>query len=173
MSNDVIAKKYAKAVAIEDANEFYENLCRLNSAFVLPKFKILIESNQIKKEKKVELLCSFFENLSPHFKNFLKLLVENSRLSCIPQLVKELERQKSSQENAYLGVVYTKEALSETSLNELEAKLSSKFNVKIKLRNQISQNDGVKIALEELGYEISFSMEALQKKMSEFILKII
>ena len=37
----------------------------------------------------------------------------------------------------------------------------------------MTQIDGVKIALEELGYELSFSMKTLQNKLSEFILKTI
>ncbi len=170
--NDLIAKKYAKAIALRaDMNEFYDNLCVLNSAFILPKFKVLIESTQVKKEKKIELLSSFFTTLNPNFKNFLKLLTQNSRLSYIPQIVKELEKERSLREKIYLGVVYTKENLSEDKLKELESKLSTKLGVKINLKNELNQESGVKIALEELGYELSFSMKELSHKMSEFILK--
>ncbi|WP_276883537.1 F0F1 ATP synthase subunit delta [Campylobacter cuniculorum] len=170
--NDLIAKKYAKAVAPRaDMNEFYNNLCVLNSAFTLPKFKTLIESTQIKKDKKLELIHSFFTQMSPNFKNFLKLLAENSRLSYIPQIVKELEKEISYKGKTYLGVVYTQENLDEEKLKELENKLSTRLNAKIKLKNQLNQDKGVKITLEELGYEISFSMKDLQNKISEFILK--
>ncbi|EOH2000932.1 ATP F0F1 synthase subunit delta, partial [Campylobacter jejuni] len=35
---NIIARRYAKAIASRsDINEFYQNLCILNSAFVLPK----------------------------------------------------------------------------------------------------------------------------------------
>ncbi|EJE7730812.1 F0F1 ATP synthase subunit delta, partial [Campylobacter coli] len=93
--------------------------------------------------------------------------------SCIPQIAKELERQKSFKENIFLETVYSKEVLSEDNIKELENRLSAKFGVKIKLQNKVGLNEGVKISLEELGYEISFSMKALQNKMSEYILKII
>ncbi|EAH4660813.1 TPA: ATP F0F1 synthase subunit delta, partial [Campylobacter jejuni] len=47
---NIIARRYAKAIASRaDINDFYQNLCILNSAFVLPKFKNIIESNEIKK----------------------------------------------------------------------------------------------------------------------------
>ena len=91
----------------------------------------------------------------------------------MPQIVEELERQNAFKENIFLGVVYVSEKLDDESLRELEARLSAKFNVKVKLRMQIAQIDGVKIALEELGYELSFSMKTLQNKLSEFILKTI
>lgn len=170
----LIAKKYARAIVSRvDKQEFYENLCFLASAFNDTKFKTLIESNQITKEKKLEFISSFFEKINPKFQNFIKLLINNSRLDCIPQIAKELEREKSFQENVFLGVVYTAQVLEQAQIKSLEERLSSKFNVKIKLKNEASGNDKVKISLEELGYEISFSMQTLQKKMSEFILKII
>ncbi len=97
---NIIARRYAKAIASRaDINDFYQNLCILNSAFVLPKFKNIIESNEIKKERKMEFLDSFFDIKNSSFQNFLRLLIENSRLECIPQIVKELERCKINHKN--------------------------------------------------------------------------
>ncbi|EAL7206984.1 ATP F0F1 synthase subunit delta, partial [Campylobacter coli] len=73
--NDLIAKRYAKAIALRaDISEFYDNLSVLSSAFASPKFKNIIESNQIQKEKKLEFVISLIEKASPSFNNFLKLL---------------------------------------------------------------------------------------------------
>jgi len=171
--NDLIAKKYAKAISSNDIEEFYTNLTILNSIFLEEKFQILIQSNQIKKQKKLEFIFSFFDKMSPKFKNFLKLLVENSRLILIPQILKELQKQKALNDNTFLGVIYTQEKLDDSKIKDIQARLSAKFNVNIRLENQHSQNEGVKIALEELGYEISFSMKTIQNRMSEFVLKII
>lgn len=171
---NIIARRYVKAIASRpDMNDFYQNLCILNSAFVLPKFRNIIESREIKKERKMEFLNSFFDIKNSSFQNFLRILIENSRLGCIPQIVKELERQKAFQENIFVGIVYSKENLSQESLKEFEIKLNKKFNANIKLNNKISQNDSVKIELEELGYELSFSMKAFQNALNEYILKII
>lgn len=170
---NIIARRYAKAIASRaDINVFYQNLCILNSAFVLPKFKNIIESNEIKKERKMEFLDSFLILKILVFK-ILRLLIENSRLECIPQIVKELERQKAFKENIFVGIVYSKEKLSQENLKDLEVKLNKKFDANIKLNNKINQDDSVKIELEELGYELSFSMKALQNKLNEYILKII
>ncbi|MCX2683336.1 F0F1 ATP synthase subunit delta [Campylobacter sp. MIT 21-1685] len=174
MNRHLIAKKYVQALLTRvDLDEFYTNLSLLNSAFLVPKFKTIVESNQIKKEKKIELLQSFFEKSNQNFLNFLTILTYNSRLICIPEIVEELRKQKSLKENLFLGQVFSKEPLDEATLEKLESKLNTKFNVKIKLTNQITHNDGVKISLEELGYEISFSAKMLQEKMTEFVLKII
>lgn len=49
---NTVAKKYAKAIALRtDARDFYENLRILASAFTLAKFRILVKSTEIKKEK--------------------------------------------------------------------------------------------------------------------------
>ncbi|WP_373447847.1 F0F1 ATP synthase subunit delta [Campylobacter bilis] len=169
----MIATRYAKAIISRaDIDEFYQNLCILNSAFALPKFRNIIESTQVKKEKK-EFLNSFFETKNSNFQNFLKLLVENSRLSCIPHIIKELQRQKAFKENIFEGIIYSKEKLDPKDLADLQVKLNKKFNANIKLNNKTNQDDSVKIELEELGYELSFSMKALQNKLNEYILKII
>ncbi|MEE6620388.1 hypothetical protein VWN47_10770, partial [Campylobacter jejuni] len=42
-------------------------------SFVLPKFKNIIESNEIKKERKMEFLDSFFDIKNSSFQNFLRL----------------------------------------------------------------------------------------------------
>ena len=170
--NDLIAKKYVKAIAARaDIDEFYKNLELLNSAFSSPKFRIIMEFTRIKKEKKLELLSSFFTQISPSFKNFLRLLIQNSRLSCIPEIFEELEKEIHFKKNIHLGIVYTKENLNEESLRKLEEKLGIRFNTTIKLKNQLSQNNEARITLEELDYEIFFSMKTIQSKMSEFILK--
>ncbi|TKX31902.1 F0F1 ATP synthase subunit delta [Campylobacter aviculae] len=172
--DNLIAKKYAKAIISRiDEEEFYKNLLILNSAFSLPKFKDIINSSQIQKDKKLDLLNSFFERINPNFTNFLKILVKNSRLSYIPQIFKELEKQKALKDNISTGIVYSKETLDESIIKELEYKIGSKLDTKIKLENKITLDNGIKIHLEELGYEISFSMKTFQNKISEYILKII
>ena len=170
----VVAKRYAKAIASrDDVDEFYKNLSVLASAFAHPKFKILIQTREISREKKLELLKSMLEKPHPKFNNLLRILLENSRLPCIPQIVAELEKQRFFRDNVFLGVAYSGQALDALSLKNLEEKLGAKFNVQIKLSNQVAPIAGIKITLEELGYEVSFFMKTFQNRLSEFILKTI
>ena len=169
---DLIAKKYAKAVLMRaDANEFYEFLLAVVPAFSLDKFKLILNSYEIKKDEKLKVVMSFFQKTTPNFTNFIKLLAQNSRLGLIPQIVEELRKQKALKEQIYSGIIFSQEAVKADKIAELEQKLSKKFNVSIKLDNQITQTQGIKISLDELGYEISFSMQSLKSKMSDYILK--
>ncbi|ACM63555.1 F0F1 ATP synthase subunit delta [Campylobacter lari] len=170
----VIAKTYAKAILERnDFENFYSNLLELSSAFASNKFIDILNSYEIKQDKKLELILSLLDNPSDAFKNFINLIVDNKREMLIPEITKELSEQKASKENTFLGQVYSKEKLSEEEIKNLEEKLSLKFNAKIRLDSKISDNDSVKISLDGLGYEISFSMQSLKAKMNEYILKAI
>ncbi|WP_297193529.1 F0F1 ATP synthase subunit delta [uncultured Campylobacter sp.] len=170
--NDLLAKRYAKAIlSRNDSDEFYEFLSSVNTAFSLPKFKEILNSYELKKDKKLELILSFFKELKPSFVNFLKILTQNSRLYLIPFVLEELRKQKALKEQIYSGIVFSKNEVDSSKLLELEKALSKKFAVNIKLTNKLSKDSGVKISLDELGYEISFSMQNLQMKMSDYILK--
>ena len=69
-------------------------------------------------------------------------------------------------------MVHSPKALHKKELDELEKKLSQKFKLTIRLRNETNAaTQGIKISLDELGYELGFSMQALKSKMSEYILK--
>ncbi|HEC1751013.1 TPA: F0F1 ATP synthase subunit delta [Campylobacter lari] len=170
----VIAKTYAKAILERnDFEDFYSNLLELSSAFASNKFIDILNSYEIKQDKKLELILSLLNNPSDAFKNFINLIVDNKREMLIPEITKELSEQKALKENTFLGQVYSKEKLSEEEIKNLEEKLSLKFNAKIRLDSKISDNDSVKISLDGLGYEISFSMQSLKAKMNEYILKAI
>ncbi|AJC85706.1 F0F1 ATP synthase subunit delta [Campylobacter sp. RM16704] len=172
--NSVIAKTYAKAILErDDFDFFYNHLIQLSSAYNSEKFVSILNSYEIKQEKKLEFLLSLLDNTSEPFKNFLTLIITNSREMLIPDIVKELNEQKALKENMFLGQVYSKEVLNQEEIKNLEVKLSQKFNANIRLDSKISDNDGVKVSLDGLGYEISFSMKNLKAKMNEYILKAI
>lgn len=170
--DNLIAKKYAKAILTrKDSNDFYELLSSVVPAFSLEKFKLILGSNELTKEQKFEFVASLFQKAKPNLVNFLKLLAQNSRLALIPQIAEELRKQKALKEQIYSGIIYSKKALKKDELANFEEKLSKKFGVSVKLSNQITDTQGIKMSLDELGYELSFSMQSLQSKMSEYILK--
>lgn len=171
--DNLIAKRYAQAILTQkNADEFYELLSTLVGAFSLEKFKAILNSSQISKDEKLKFISSCLDKGKPNFMNFLKILAQNSRLNLIPQIAQELGRQKALKAQIYEGVVHSPKALHKKELDELEKKLSQKFKLTIRLRNETNAaTQGIKISLDELGYELGFSMQALKSKMSEYILK--
>ncbi|TEY03120.1 F0F1 ATP synthase subunit delta [Campylobacter sp. US33a] len=170
----LVVKKYAKAIFLsKDADYICEQLNKISQAFSISRFKAILESYDIKKEKKIEFVMSILGEVKPSLHHLIQLLGLNSRLALIPNIVEELKKQKALEENIYFGTIYSKESLEENKINELEQGLSKRFDAKIKLNSKQTDQQGIKISLEELGYEISFSMDNLKTKLNEYILKII
>lgn len=170
----LIAKKYANAIILDKLTDnFFEKLNFISQAFYIDKFNLIINSNEISKDKKLNLILSFCDNVDDKFLNFLKLLANNSRLSYIPYIAQELKKQKDIMKNSYEGFIYTKEKIQEDKLKQIEEKISNKLNSKITLKNILNNEDGVKVSIDDLGYEIAFSVDILKNKISEYILKTI
>ena len=175
--NDLIAKRYVKALLdgrdLNSATAVYNDLKTISSAFSDEKFISIVSSSEVKSNDKVELVVSFVENCSDDLKNLIKLLGANNRLELIPAMVKELDGQISKMNNTYTGVVYTNTELSADYVSSIEAQFSKKFDVKLSLSQNVCDYDGIKVDIDSLGVEISFSKERLKSQMINHILKAV
>jgi F-type H+-transporting ATPase subunit delta len=173
----VVSKKYVKALlqGIDESKykEYYDKLNLLSSTFGLEKMRNIILSPNISKDEKYNFLISLVDTDEKHFNNFIKILVENDRLMLLPSICDELRYQISIKENSFVGSVISNSALDENSIKSIEEKLSSKFNSTIKLNSVVTDYPGIKIEIEDLGVEISFSIDRLKAQMTEHILKAI
>lgn len=174
---EIIAKKYIKALLANTNDSQLEDLKRyftdLSSAFTLDKFKNIINSPSIPSKDKFDFVLSLVDNPNPSFINLLKLLSDSKRFDIIPELADEFFKQKSIKDRVYTGIVTSSCGLSQDEIALLEKKFSEKFSSTIKLESQVSDYNGVKVELNDLGYEISFSLDRLRSQMSEYILKAI
>mgnify|MGYP000908410095 CR=1 FL=1 len=176
--SDVIAKRYTKALIEKfDKSELdvlVANLKVVADAFKVDKFNSIINSPIVSKEKKEELIFSLFEkSLDSKFSNFLKLLSENKRFNLIPEILSDIETKVAAFDNRYRGVIYSSDKLLEDEIKKIEEIFSKKFDANISLEHSKGEYNGIKVDIEELGVEISFSMDRLKHNMSEYILKAI
>ena len=173
----VVAKKYVKAL-FEASNDktikkYYENLKVLSSTYALEKMKNILLSPTISKDEKYNFVISLIDGSDEKFNNFIKVLVENDRMDLVPAICDELRYQLSIKENRFVGHIISSSEIDEKSIKSIEEKLSSKFNSSILLENVKSDYPGIKIEIEDLGVEISFSIDRLKAQMTEHILKAI
>ncbi len=173
----VVAKKYVKAL-FETSNEktikkYYENLQLLSSTYTLDKMKNILLSPTISKSKKYDFLISLIDSSDKKFNNFIKVLVENDRMDLVPAICDELRYQLSIKENRFVGHIISSSTIDKKSIKSIEKKLNSKFNATILLENIKSDYPGIKIEIEDLGVEISFSIDRLKAQITEHILKAI
>lgn len=172
-----IAKKYVNALTSgcndTELVDVYGLLTQLVEAFKIEKFNNIILSPDVSAKAKEELVLSLVETKNTKFQNFIKLLSSNDRLKLIPVVAKELKYQLSLKNNTYEGNVSTNFKMSQAQISMLEDNFSKKFNAKIKLNANENSYPGIKVELDDLGIEVSFSVERLKAQMTEHILKAI
>ena len=105
--------------------------------------------------------------------NFIKILGEKRRLGLLPFIAKELDSQIAKMNNSYVGVVYTNQELSNDYVSSIEKQFSKKFDVKLSLSQNVCDYDGIKVDIDGLGVEISFSKERLKSQLIDHILKAV
>lgn len=173
----IIAKKYVSAL-ISSCNDaevaaISTQIAELATAYSSAKFNNIILSPDVTTEKKEEFVLSLLSKADGKVVNFIKLLVKNDRLTEIPSIDKELKFQISQKNNSYIGEIISNFELSADQIAKLEENFGKKFNATIKLNNVVSDYPGIKIELNDLGVEVSFSLDRLKSQMVEHILKAI
>jgi len=175
--NDLIAKRYVKALIdgrdVESATAICNDLKTISSAYGEDKFISIVTSSEVNSEDKVKLVLSFVDNTSAELTNLVKLLGTKKRLEIIPAITSELESQVAKMNNSYTGVVYCNKELSTDYISTIEKKFSEKFNVQLSLSQNVCDYDGIKVDIDSLGVEISFSKDRLKSQMIEHILKAV
>ncbi len=175
--NGIIAKKYVNALMKScndsEIDSVEQSISEIVRAFSSAKFNNIILSPDLSKEQKEEFILSLVETKDRKIINFIKLLVLNDRLTLIPAIAKELKFQISLKSNSYEGEIISNFEINEEQVAKLEENFSKKFSANIKLHSFVSDFPGVKIELDDLGVEVSFSLERLKSQMVEHILKAI
>ncbi|MFK5880738.1 MAG: F0F1 ATP synthase subunit delta [Sulfurospirillum sp.] len=176
MSNQ-IARKYVKALMKsfddKELKEIFLSLEELSSACKIDKFNNIIESPDMDSKKREEFVLSLNKNSNAKFVNFLKLLSQNNRLDLMPEICNELKYQEALKNNRFNGVIMSDFEITQDKISALEESFSKKFNSHIKLTKSDVEYPGVKVKIDDLGLEVSFSLERLKAQMSEYILKAI
>lgn len=173
--NDIIAKKYVKAILTDfEGNQLEELIAGLKSlalAFFIPKLKLILNNPEMNFKEKADFLYSLCDIENKKFHNLLLLLGYNDKLEALPKIYEELIYQKAVIDNSFLGLISGNFDLSEEKKKSLEEKFSNKFNAKIKFDFEKNNYDGIKVELDDLGYEVNFSIGRLEDQMSDHILK--
>lgn len=175
---ELIAKKYIKALSFNSDIESMENTTTIFStlakSFEDSKFRaVMTNPNVSSKDKESILLDSVKAANSQKVNNLLKLLVENKRIAVIPAIAIELQKKMANLTKNYKGVVSSNSVVEESLLQSLSLGLGQKYGAKITLKSVQNDFNGVKVEVEGLGVEISFSKDRIQNQIIEHIIKAI
>lgn len=175
--NEVVAKKYIKAILADlkgaELDTFTSDLEKISEAYEYEKFKNIIALPTLSSSEKAKFLISLIKKPSQKFQNFISLIAQNKRFNLLPLIANGLKAEHAIAQNIYLGKIYANTKLSKEQIKALEDSFSKRFNAKIELEVADKSYNGVKVELNELGVEVSFSVDRLKAQMSEYILKAI
>ncbi len=173
---ELIAKRYVDALlslsSKEETSLFVEIFDDLALSFNDPKVATIIKAPIVNTSDKVELLLeSLADKSNDKLVNFIKLLAEHKRLDLIPAISTVLNAQIQKESNLYAGVINSNKKLGEDEVAKLENTLKRYTGSDIKLSQEESTLDGIKVAVDDLGIEVNFSKERVKEQLIDFIMK--
>ncbi len=171
---ELIAKRYASALSSvsKDIESIVEVLNILTEAISSNEVKIVLTSPIVSAEQKTEMvLFALGENTDATLVNFIKILGENRRLDLISAIAKVLNADLQKKSNQYEGILKSKEVLDDKELSKLEETLKKYTGSTIKLKQEKTDLDGLRVSVDDLGIEVNFSKQRVKEQLIDFIKK--
>lgn len=175
---ELIAKRYVKSLGEAVGSESLVNIAEifnaLSASFSEEKFSSVMQNPEVANADKESILLEAVKSAqSEKLNNFIKLLVENGRISTIPAMAEEMRKQIARSSKSYNGVVYSNEDIDAKTLTELSTSLGKKVDATVALEFVKSDNEGLKVDVTDLDMEINFSKTRVNAQLVEHILKAI
>ncbi|MGE4418392.1 MAG: F0F1 ATP synthase subunit delta [Sulfurimonas sp.] len=175
---ELIAKRYIKAIKQDsDAQKMQEIafvFSILAEAFNNEKFIQIINNPDVSKKQKSEILLDAVKSADfKEVENLIKLLAEHNRISIIPAIAEVMRKDIALTSKSYNGIVYSDSDIDAKVIEDLSSGLGSKFDSKISLKFKKDSFNGIKVDVEDLGIEISFSKSRINSQIIEHIAKAI
>ena len=175
---ELIAKRYIKAIVKDSDIESIKTMAfifsTLAESFKNKKFVQIINNPNVDKAHKSEILLKAVRSVdSKNVENLIKLLAENSRINIIPAISEVLRKNVATKTKNYSGIVYSDSNIDEKVIKDLSSGLGKRFDSTISLEFVKNSFNGIKVDVQDLGIEISFSKSRINDQIVEHIIKAI
>jgi len=171
---ELIAKRYAAALssACKDVTSVSKILNVLTEAIGNDEVMAALTSPIVSAEKKTEMILEALgDEADAALTNFIRILGENKRLALIPAIAKVLNAELQKASNKYEGVVKSGKKLGKEELERLEETLAGYTGSKIKLKQEKTDLEGLRVSVDDLGIEVNFSKQRVKEQLIDFIKK--
>ena len=170
---ELIAKRYAQALSsvAKDLPGTLEVLNVMSEVISNPEIKSTLTSPIISSASKTEMVLSAMSDDDSTLVNFIKVLGENKRLDLIPAITKVLNTDQQRVSNKYEGVLKSTSSMDEAALVNLEETLKKYTGSTIKLTQEKSDLEGLRVSVDDLGIEVNFSKQRVKEQLIDFIKK--
>jgi F-type H+-transporting ATPase subunit delta len=177
---DVVANRYAEALfqvgeETDSTTSLYEELKEVVDIVKENKdFYNILKSPLIGRSEKKDLIEKIFnDQISAHLKNFLKIMIDKDRILTLELVEKSFKTLLNEKNNIIEGIAITAIAMQEEEIEELEAKLSRKYNKTVTLENKVDKSilGGVLVRLgnEEIDGTVKARLEKMKDQLSQVI----
>jgi len=171
---ELIAKRYAKALLdISDEKSLetiLEELNALSESLSSKEIADAISNPLISNESKFEtLILPLKDKMDKNLFRLVEIMSENGRLSLIPTLKDILEFEIKKRGNKFEGSIESDGTLKAEDIKKLEDRLSEYTGAQISLKEIAKDKDGLKVEVEDLGIELSYSKERVKADLLAFI----
>ncbi|PAF48432.1 hypothetical protein BKH46_00530 [Helicobacter sp. 12S02634-8] len=174
---EVVAKKYTKALIESldgaDLSLVLEDFKGVVGAFSVDKFLDIINSPYVPRAQKCEFLLTLMESKNEKITNFIKLLAENNRLDMIPFVYGALQLHINETNQSYIGLLYLNEDIDASTIDAITRSLAGRLGVGLEIQKIITEIEGIKLVINGLGIEVSFSRDNFLNELKSYILKAI
>jgi len=175
---ELIAKRYLKAIKQGSNEESMQEIALifsiLSEAFNNEKFNQIINNPDVSRDQKSEILLTAIKAAGyKNVENLIKLLAEHNRIDIIPAIAEVMRKDIAKTSKVYNGIIYSDSIVDSKVIEDLGNGLGSRFNSKISLKFVKDNFNGIKVDVEDLGVEISFSKARINSQMIEHIIKAI
>jgi F-type H+-transporting ATPase subunit delta len=170
---ELIAKRYAKALSAstKDVKSLVAKLNVLSEVLSSSDIQTVLLSPIVDTDKKTQMVLASLDKKDKVLINFIKLLGEKKRLDILPAITKVLNAEIQKEANVYEGIVTSGKKLDEKKVQKLEKTLAKYTGATIKLNQEKSDLDGLRVSVEDLGIEVNFSKERVKEQLIDFIKK--
>ncbi len=177
---NIVASRYAEALfqVGEDSNStqrLYDELKAVVDIINQNKeFANILKSPIVSKDDKKDLITNIFgSQLNKEMLNFMKILADKDRLSLLTEIRESLKVLLNEKNNILEGVAITAVPMSQDEVNELQSKLSIKYNKTVILKNEIDESvlGGVLVRLgnEEIDGTVKNRLDKMKEQLSQVI----
>jgi len=171
---ELIAKRYASALlsVSKDIASIAEVLNAVTAAIEAKEVQTALTSPLVTAEMKTDMIIAALgEDADKTLVNFIKILGENKRLDLIPAIAKVLNADLQKESNQYEGVLKSSKKLGKEELSKLENTLKKYTGSTIKLTQEKTDLDGLRVSVDDLGIEVNFSKQRVKEQLIDFIKK--
>ena len=173
-----IAKRYTDALvegmSVDDLTALQGIFSSLADVLADDKVKSIFFSPYMSDETRQDMLLKAVASAkSDKVNNVIKLLVEKRRTDVFGAIAKSLADLVAKQSKSYVGKVYANTTVKKDTLTKFGKNIGAKVGADVAFESVKDEYNGVKVAVDGLGIEVSFSKSNVRDQMIQHILKSI